>query len=167
MNTTLVLVAGLPGTGKTYFAERLATQLQAHHLNTDGTRERLGLTGQYAPEIKQQVYHSLYQLTRQYLYWGEGVVLDATFHLASRRAEALELAQQAQVPCRMIRITARDNLIRNRLDRPRPDSEADEEVYDSLRVTEEPILHPHLVLISGDQTIDEMVHMGAHFVQMA
>mgnify|MGYP006266484819 FL=1 len=161
----MILICGLPGTGKTYFASRLAEALQTHHLNTDGTRDRLGLRGVYTPEVKEQVYHSMFELGGQYLQWGEDVVFDATFHKANRRRQALDAAREKKAQVYFIEIIARELLIRNRLDRPRPDSEADEMVYHQLREDREEIMLPHLTLISGDQKIDDMIAMAQHYLE--
>ncbi|HQU60481.1 MAG TPA: AAA family ATPase, partial [Saprospiraceae bacterium] len=55
----LVVVLGLPGTGKTTFARMLAQRLGALHFNTDIIREELGLKGQYGEVAKQRVYQSM------------------------------------------------------------------------------------------------------------
>ena len=162
--TSMILVCGLPGTGKTFFAERLAKSLEIRHLNTDGTRERLGLRGHYDPKVKEQVYQSMFALSGQYLKWGDDVLLDATFHKANRRRQALDTAREHGASVYVIQVEARELLVRNRLDRPRADSEADEMVYHNLKDEREAILLPHLTLISGDYTLNNMLEIAQHYL---
>ena len=54
----LLLVSGLPGTGKTFFAEHLSRQLNAEHLNTDKIRKQEIENRSYSEEKKQLVYRS-------------------------------------------------------------------------------------------------------------
>lgn len=60
----LVLVVGLPGTGKSTFSRALAAELGARHLNSDVIRVETGLRGKYTPEDKAKVYEELRKRTR-------------------------------------------------------------------------------------------------------
>ena len=52
----IIVIFGLPGTGKSYFGERLAKQLDIVYMNSDRIRQALQLQGKYGPEEKNQVY---------------------------------------------------------------------------------------------------------------
>jgi predicted kinase len=55
----LLLIAGLPATGKTTLAEALARQLGAVHYHSDKVRGALNLMGRYDKASKDQVYEAL------------------------------------------------------------------------------------------------------------
>ena len=82
----LLLIAGLPGTGKTTIARAFSVLSGATHFNSDTVRRELGLMGHYLPEDKKKVYTSLLQRTREALMRGETVVVDSTFYKDLSRA---------------------------------------------------------------------------------
>ena len=43
----LIAVMGLPGSGKSYFAHKLAGKLKAIYIGSDQVREKLDLLGEY------------------------------------------------------------------------------------------------------------------------
>lgn len=106
----LVVAFGLPGTGKTYLAQRLAARLGAFHLMTDSIRKQLlGIPvgapryegydkGIYAPAISRRTYTEMLRRARTFLEAGQSAVLDATFLREDSRAEVRELARRAGVP---------------------------------------------------------------------
>lgn len=133
----LALVGGLPGTGKSTVAERLATATGSHLLSSDPIRRELMRageiagaagaydTGAYAPENKHRVYTELLQRARPLLAAGVPVVLDAGWSDAGERRRARELAtalgaEPVQLRCECPRDVA-DQRLR---DRPRGDSDA-------------------------------------------
>jgi uncharacterized protein len=103
----LVLVGGLPGTGKTTVAGGLADRLGAVLLGSDRVRKELaGLgptqpaaapyrSGLYAPAWTAATYAALLERAGVLLGRGESVVLDASWADPDRRAEAAALAAAA------------------------------------------------------------------------
>ncbi|POM27797.1 2-phosphoglycerate kinase [Actinomadura rubteroloni] len=103
---TVVLVGGLPGTGKSTLAGGLAARLGATVLGSDRVRKELaGLTpetsaaapyatGLYAPEHTRRTYAELAGRAARLLRRGETVVLDASWTSAEHRALAAEAAQR-------------------------------------------------------------------------
>ena len=94
----LILIAGLPGTGKTTLASAYAASEQVLHLNSDALRNELKLRGKYSPETKQKVYNELLLRARKALSQGETVVVDSTFHQASVQRAFFQLAEELRVP---------------------------------------------------------------------
>jgi uncharacterized protein len=99
----LVLVGGLPGTGKTTIAGSLADRLGAVLLRTDLIRgempELAGLSpdsgygrGRYDPENVHNTYREMLNRARTLLGLGEHVVLDASWSSAAEREAARDLA---------------------------------------------------------------------------
>lgn len=102
----LVLVGGLPGTGKTTVAHGLADRLGAVVLSSDRVRKELaGLapeagagaafrTGLYSPERTDALYSELLHRAEELLGRGETVVLDASWTSAAHRGRAVEVADR-------------------------------------------------------------------------
>lgn len=57
--TSLIMITGLPGTGKTTFAQALADKLNIPSLNSDQVRHEMGKRGQYDEASKKEVYGKL------------------------------------------------------------------------------------------------------------
>jgi predicted kinase len=135
MKPWLILVAGLPGVGKSAVSIPLSERLQAAHLNTDRLRSRAGKRGQYDAMSKQEVYEEMLDFAKKKLGEGRSVVLDATFSLPTYRDKARELARTQQAELLLVEITADPEVIRQRVSQKRPYSEADFAVF--LKIREE------------------------------
>ena len=134
----LIMVTGLPGTGKTTFAKALAQHLNAQHLNTDILRTEMELRGQYDNEVKSKVYEALQHKTQQFLKEGISVVVDGTFYRLELRQPYNKLAKHTGIPIHWLLITAPEALIRERVSKKRKYSEADFEVYQKIKNSWEP-----------------------------
>ena len=54
--TMVIIVCGLPGSGKSYFAERLAKKIDADYVNSDRLRKELFPSRTYSDREKATVY---------------------------------------------------------------------------------------------------------------
>ncbi|GAB2669015.1 AAA family ATPase [Saccharopolyspora gloriosae] len=113
----LVLVGGLPGTGKSTVSGSLADRLGAVLLSTDRVRRELAAgrgepahagygRGLYAAEHVHGTYSELLARARTLLEHGESVVLDASWSKADERARARDLVQLARCASVELRCTA-------------------------------------------------------------
>ena len=110
---------GLPGTGKSYFAARLAEQINAVCVNSDRLRKELIPVRTYSDKEKEMVYRKMLEKTRTAINENTNVVLDATFYKSAIRNRLLEeIRNNAEIF--FIEITAREDLIRRRLQKERP-----------------------------------------------
>ena len=140
---TLVLMTGLSGSGKTWLSTRLVPALPALRLRSDIERKRLfeldedaasgsGIaSGIYDLEASAVVYERLADTAKDLLCAGMNVILDATFLDASHRRIARRVAEACGVPCVVVRTTAAQKTLVERLQQRtvRGDaSEADREV---------------------------------------
>ena len=150
----LIIVTGLPGTGKTFFARALAEKIGARHFNTDIIRDALGLRGRYDETSKQQVYQEMEQQTASALKSGERVVVDGTFFKKKLRAAYQRLGGKFGTQVHWIVVEAPEEIVRQRVSQKREYSEADFGVYLKIREAWEPLGAPHLTLRS-----EQLSHM--------
>jgi len=160
LRTTLILIAGLPGTGKTTVARAFATLSGSTHFNSDALRREMELMGHYTSEDKAKVYRALLRRTREALLRNETVVVDSTFFQENLRAPFRDLASECGARLLWVEVQASEPTLRKRLSRPRPDSEADLDVYEKIRDQFEPLPDDRLVaspaVLHG--TVSELLH---------
>ena len=123
----LVLVGGLPGTGKSTVARGLADRFGLTLLRSDAVRKQLhGIApGTWHPEAfgkglydarhTAATYAELLRDARLALTHGESVVLDATWLDPAMRARAAEVAAAAHADLVQLRCTAPDDVARRRV----------------------------------------------------
>lgn len=160
----IIIVTGLPGTGKSTFSEALAQVLGCRRLNTDIIRTELGKRGQYDPETKALIYRELFRQAKYILGQHQSVIVDGTFYLKSLRQSFRQLAGDCQAPLYWIELRASEETIRRRIDHVRPDSEATFPVYLRIREQYEPMDEPRLSIWSDAFPIDQMVDIAVRYL---
>lgn len=166
MTTRLILVCGLPGSGKSYFAKHVSDKIKAAYLSSDILRKELFPNHRtYSEKEKQSVYDALLSSTETNLIHNTSVILDATFYKNSLRLPFYKLAKQLNCPCSIIYVSAEESLIKQRTSKSREDSEADYSVYLKLKDLFEPIDKPYLTLESTDNNIDTLVSTTLTFLK--
>ena len=164
--TVLIVILGLPGTGKTTFASALAARTGALHLNTDMLRVELGLRGQYDETTKARVYDELLRLTRNALKQGTPVVLDGTFYRQAFRDRITDLARETGAALKWIELTASPETVKERVSHKRPYSEADFAVYMKIREAFEPLKEERLSLDSDQKTLGAMLREAREYIKL-
>lgn len=161
----LVIVFGLPGSGKSYFARRLADRLSAVHVNSDRIRKEIGGGGKYSRDDKLSVYVHMAHRVRALLENRKVViVVDATFYIPETRDLFVALASEFKIPTRFIEIKASPAIVKERLRAPRKDSEADFAVYQLVKEQFEELKTPHLVIESTDNNIETMLEEALAYI---
>ncbi|WP_219941311.1 AAA family ATPase [Iamia sp. SCSIO 61187] len=115
----LVLVGGLPGTGKSTIADAIADEIDAVVLRTDEVRQRIDAgTGpdRYDPANVLAVYEQAAREAEQLLGLGHHVVLDATWSDAGARSAARDLARRAAAELVELRCVAPAALAARRIE---------------------------------------------------
>lgn len=148
----LVLVAGLPGTGKSTVVRALADHSGCEWLDSDVVRKQAaGLDpeqeaptepngGVYADCWSEETYRQLRDRARSALVRGERVVVEATFRTEERRRPLLEMADELAVPAVVMVCEADSEEVEQRLrERDGGPSDAGVEVYRKLREEWEPV----------------------------
>jgi hypothetical protein len=167
----LILVGGLPGSGKSTVARGLAGRIGAACLASDELRKELAGAapgtrlpaavgeGIYRRTFSALTYRELLLRAERHLRAGDSVVLDATFARAADRRRAAALARAAggilvQVECRCPARVARARLAA----RSRPGytgaSDAGWEVYGAMRRVFEPF-GPDAVRVDTTRPLEE------------
>jgi aminoglycoside phosphotransferase family enzyme/predicted kinase len=143
----LLLVAGLPGTGKSTLARELADQAEFCVVRSDVVRKELAALpghGHMPPQVRESLYTAQWN-ERTYaecrrraallLFEGNRVLVDATFREERQRQAFLEAAVRWGVPGEMLLCQAGPETVRRRLETRHGDvSDADWSVY--LQVAE-------------------------------
>jgi predicted kinase len=111
----LVLVAGLPGAGKSHFSRKLGERLDCAIVESDAMRRALWRAPTYGPRENQRLFRAAYRLIEDLLREGIGVVFDAT-NLQERHRERLyRVADRLGVKLILVWVEAPANVIRERL----------------------------------------------------
>jgi predicted kinase len=147
----LVLVAGLPGTGKSTLARAIAAE-GFLWVRSDAVRKQLAgvapedsaragaNAGLYTPEWTDKTYRRCLTLARSALLEGERVVVDANFKLAAQREQFVALARELGVPLQVFVCETDAATVEARLTRRTGDvSDADVAVYRLAAASWEPL----------------------------
>ncbi|GLZ09340.1 hypothetical protein Acsp03_68060 [Actinomadura sp. NBRC 104412] len=147
----LILVGGLPGTGKTTLAGAIADRLGCTLLSSDRVRKELaGLSpgdsaaapygkGIYTPEWDRRTYDELAQRAERLLGLGETVVLDASWTSRHDRDLIGEVGHRACAEFHPLRCMADEQVTAGRLrDRAPSPSDADASIARAMAATEDP-----------------------------
>ena len=163
----IVMIAGLPGSGKSYFAEKLAERLGAVYISSDQVRKAVQALGQYSFQDKLKIYNEMVRLAAHTLKEHKTVIVDATFYQQPIRDLFFSLAKTLFVPLIFIEVYADEDLIRERLKKPREHSEADFTVYKKVKNYFENITEPHLKLQSNNENIQNMLNKAIQYINNA
>lgn len=161
---TLIIVVGLPGTGKTTFARALASEIESKHLNSDIVRNSLGKRGQYDVTSKAAVYNEMLNRTEEALSRRQSIIVDATFYKEILREPYVKLAEKYDLHAKWIELRASDETVKERVGKKRTFSEADFEVYRKIKEDFEPLDMGHLILWTDQIPLDEMVEKAKEFL---
>ena len=161
----LIIVIGLPGTGKTTFSKALAQHINAHHLNTDLIRDAVGMRGQYDENAKKRIYDLMLLQSIHLIRQRKTVIVDGTFYREKMRNPYRQLAFAARIPLKWIELKASEEVIEKRMAKSRPFSEADFTVYRKVRDLFEPFLD-HCLTLSSDTVVqlDDMLTKSTAYI---
>jgi predicted kinase len=160
----MIIVSGLPGSGKTYFASKLSKELGASYISSDLTRKDMDAQGRYAFEDKLNVYEEMAHRAGEEVRAGKQVVIDATFYRKEMRELFFTLARLLHQKIALIEIVADEQIVLARLSQPRAESEADFAVYKMVKSQYELMDIEHLVIESKTDNIKDMLTKGTEYI---
>ncbi|WAW04992.1 AAA family ATPase [Oxalobacter formigenes] len=138
--SALVITMGLPGSGKTVFANLGAEKLPGICLHSDVERKRLfnELSDRYSEQSKYEVYDYLLKTADTLLQAGMTVIVDASFMKEGNRTLFHKLAQNRSVPFAIAVIAAdMDSMKQRLLERKERDDDASDADVDVLMKLQE------------------------------
>ena len=112
----LIVVSGLPGTGKSHFSERLAGRIRLLVLESDSLRKALFSSPDYGSKESSQLFQAIYLLVEKLLKRGISLILDAT-NLSERFREHLySITDRLDIKLVLVRVEAPPEVVRQRLE---------------------------------------------------
>src|SRR5687768_9010675 len=95
---SLLIMVGLPGSGKSLVVEKMANVLPCVVISTDKVRLFMRRYPTYTAAEMMFVYEVCHRLIEQRLGRGQRVVFDGTNYLAARRQQLAKLAERRNAP---------------------------------------------------------------------
>lgn len=144
-----IVVSGLPGTGKSYFCNKLAERLPLIILESDVLRKVLFSPPSYSLMESSRLFRATHRLIERLLERGISLVLDAT-NLSERYRERLySIADRLDARLILVRVEAPPEVVQKRLEGRRgkgvSTSDADWEIYQRMKPSVQKILRNHYV----------------------
>lgn len=166
----VVVLVGLPGSGKSHFARQVAGRIPAAVLDSDALRTALFAEPEHTKQEHARLFPAMHGLMARLLARGITVIVDATNLKAANRRQYHGLAQEHRVPIVVVRVWAPKSTVLARLRaraagaNPRDRSTATPGVYEKMRAQAEPIRERHLSVNTAKDTgdtVDKVIEMLA------
>lgn len=164
LSIMVVIVFGLPGSGKSYFATRLAKKLNADYVNTDIVRKSLTAKPGYSDEEKQLVYKKILDAVYEHARSRKALVIDGTFYSNDIRDNFKMLAGDLNIELKWIEIKAAEKQIKKRVAKKREFSDADIEVYRLIKEKYAPFKGYYLSLDSKEGEVELMLEKALDYL---
>lgn len=148
----LVMVSGLPGTGKSYFCRALAQRLPSVIVETDVLRKLLFSSPCHTQAENRRLFNACHRLVEELLQKGIRVILDATNLSEGHREQLYHIAEKMEAKLIIVRVEATPEAVRQRLEERRQKanggdhSDADWSVYQRMKGSVEAISRPHFAV---------------------
>lgn len=114
-NPRLLMLAGLPGSGKSTFAREVVSRQPFLVLESDRLRKTLVPRPQYTADEHSRVFRACHWLIDEFLGQGYPVILDATNLGQRNRRPVFAIARKHSAPLAIAVVTAPPELARRRL----------------------------------------------------
>lgn len=158
MKINLIVVTGLPGSGKTKVAKEIAKGYGAELLSSDVLRREVAAVPVYTEQKKLGVYDRMFERAEKALGQKQNVVMDATFYRAELRKNTKKIAWKFKAKFLLIECVADEAVIKERLEQRFMDnkhqSDADWGVYEKIKGQFERINEKHKILDTSAGSIE-------------
>jgi predicted kinase len=149
----LILICGLPATGKSTVARKLSKALDGEVLRTDIVRRRLIKKPTYSEEEKDLIYQTVFLIADFLIKHDVNVVIDGTFYKDSLRKKALEIAKKRGKRFFLIQTSCPEDIVLRRLENRKRNlkspSDADIRVYYKIKDRFEQINEDNILVETG------------------
>ena len=148
----LIVVSGLPGTGKSYFSRRMAERFPVVIVETDRMRKVLFPSPAYSASDSARLFRGCHGLIEELLRNGIPVLFDATNLVESHRENLYNIAHKTNARLVLVRVEAPAGVVSQRLSlrengaMPEDNSTADWGVYRRMISSVEPIRRNHFAV---------------------
>ena len=148
----LMVVVGLPGSGKSHFSRRLSEKFPFLVLETDALRSTLFGSPTHSQEESAYLFRVVHRLIAKLLEGNIPVLVDATNLVEYHREILYSIAEHQGAKLVLVRVEAPEEVVKQRLARrevdrdPQDRSGADWRVYQRMRGGVEPIRRDHYAL---------------------
>jgi len=165
----LIAMAGLPGTGKSTLAARIAERIGGAVLNKDDVRAELFPVVEYSREQDDAAVAWMYSEAARRIAMQPVIIDGRTFSKAYQVRDLFEAAAEMGVEPRIIECVAPDEVVKLRLERDlacglHPAKNRTFEMYLDVKRRAEPLTVPRLTLDSGATPLDECVECALAFL---
>ena len=154
----LLMLAGLPGVGKSAFAREVTSCCPFLKVESDRLRKALVPQPQYTPDEHRRVFRACHRLLDELLGQGYPMLFDATNLTERNRRPVYAIARRRGVPLAIAVVTAPPEIVRQRLrDReagldPETWSDAGWEIHSRMAPAWEPVRRPHILVDTSRDT---------------
>ncbi len=161
-NPVLIMLSGLPGTGKSYVARGLREILPFVIIESDQVRKILFPECEYTGEESQWVHRTCHALMTRLLRKGVRVIYDATNLYERHRELVYQIADREGIRLIIVKVVASQQVVSQRLgkrheqDRYDDVSDADWKVYKRMERSAEPIGRNYVV-VDTSRDVDSAV----------
>ena len=111
----LLMLAGLPGAGKSTFAREVTSRCPFLTLESDRLRKSLVSEPQYTPDEHRRVFRACHRLLDELLGQGYPLIFDATNLTERNRRPVYSIVRKRGVPFSIAVVTAPPEIVRQRL----------------------------------------------------
>jgi hypothetical protein len=162
----IIIICGLPGTGKTFLARKLSKKINAVLLSTDKIRKEIIQKPKYTLWERVLVYNVLFLIAKYLLSAGTNCILDGTFNRKRSRDEAIEKLDSEKNDIYIIECICPEDIIFSRLQsRKRDYSDADLSVYLKMKNFYEKVSEKHLT-IDTSKSLEKNLEKILNFINL-
>lgn len=165
----LIMLCGLPATGKSYLACRLVERVPFVIVETDFVRKTLFPMPTYSAQESGLVHRVCHALMEKLLRRGARVIFDATNLAELHREKVYRLARSAAANLVIVQTVAPEAVVRERLEKRKVARDSDDisdatwAIYKRMASDQQPIGYPHLIIdTSGDleEAVNKILRMA-------